>query len=64
MRKPERINVFCEEFAQLWRDNFPDWRFGQLLNNLQRYAGSDLFYLEEEAMLKLLKEFIEDIKKD
>jgi hypothetical protein len=57
MRDPERIDAFCKELAEVWKKSFPDWRFGQLFNNLQRAAGSDLFYFEEDDMMKLIKVF-------
>lgn len=57
MRDPKRIDDFCDELAEIWKEHFPDWRFGQIFNNLQRAVGGDLFYIEEDEMIKLLEEF-------
>lgn len=57
MRDPERIEVFCDKLAEIWRENFPDWRFGQIFNNIQRDVGCDLFYVEDDEMLNLLEDF-------
>jgi hypothetical protein len=36
----------------------PDWRFGQLIENIKSFSGkSDLFYLEDEDFKKILKEY-------
>ena len=71
MRDIDRIDKFLEEIGKIWKD-FPDWRFGQLIENLRRFKGSkedkgfetffssDLFHLEEKDFLKLLKEFRKD----
>lgn len=62
MRDPARIDAFCTELKDVWEHNFPDWRFGQLICNLQRYAGQDLFYLEDSRFLDLLDEFDYNMK--
>jgi len=33
MRDPSRIKIFCERLAAVWQ-RFPDWRFGQLVENV------------------------------
>ncbi len=67
MRNPERINVFCDEFKELWKKNFPDWRFGQLCSNFFGWLATekkiDLFFPEEKEMLEYFKEFCGEIKK-
>ena len=57
MRNPERIEPFLMEVAQIWKKNFPDWRFGQLFCNLQRATRCDMFFFEEDEMVKVLKMF-------
>ena len=52
---------------RLHMDNFPDWRFGQLVNNLERWLQvnkkiNDIFYIEEDTMLRYINEFVDDIK--
>ena len=55
MRDPNRIPEFCNEIAEIWQRNVPDWRFGQLWYNV--FKGADPFYMEEEIVLKRIKEF-------
>lgn len=58
MRDPNRIDSFLAAIGKIWKDTCPDWRFGQLICNLQRYGGSDLFYLEEEDFLALVESYL------
>lgn len=44
------------EMAKLWKENFPDWRFGQLMYNFFSQLG-DPFYYEEEDILKAFKAY-------
>lgn len=54
MRDPARIKEFCDTFAELWKRNAPDWRFGQLICNI---FESDPFYLEDDEALAIIKAF-------
>ena len=61
MRDPKRINKFCDEFGRIWKDNVPDWRFGQLISNFEYWLKGkeiDMFFPEEKEMLRLFKEFL------
>lgn len=61
MRDPKRIDKFCNELAAIWKSNAPDWRFGQLMSNFQRWCAVkkiDIFFPEENEILKLFKEFL------
>lgn len=59
MRDPNRIYPFCAELAKLW-SNWPDLRFGQIMYNTSKYVqfeyGKDIFYMEDEELLKVLRE--------
>jgi len=59
MRDPERIKPFCDELAELW-SNWPDLRFGQIMSNIARYTQmeyrKDMFYMEEDELMKIIKE--------
>ena len=62
MRDPKRIKPFIESLQLLW-GTYPDWRFGQLVENIEGHLKSfrdDSFYAEEEewadAMNALLGE--------
>ena len=61
MRDIDRIKPFLDEFGEIWKTNFPDWRFGQLMCNLQSYVGSDLFYCEENKILEILHNYVGDL---
>lgn len=61
-RPVERIPEFLEKLGEIWMSSFPDWRFGQLMCNLDRayrarHDNMDFFYLEEDAFMAFLEEF-------
>lgn len=62
MRDVDRIDSFVTELAKIWKDNVPDWRFGQLIYNFLFEVG-DPFYWEEDYFLKKIKEYCEGINK-
>lgn len=61
MRNPDRLYTFYNELRRIHQDNFPDWRFGQLMCNffgwLISEKGMDAFFPEEQQMIGYLKEF-------
>lgn len=61
MRNVERIKPFLEKLQIIWEQDFPDWRFGQLMENFLMWIHSekkrDPFYVEEKQMLAYLEEF-------
>lgn len=60
MRDPSRIYTFCNELADLWAKNAPDWRFGQLMMNAlgeMQAGGRDPFFPEEDEMLRFLQNY-------
>ena len=61
MRDINRIFPFMNKLAGIWMENFPDWRFGQFIENLRRENG-DLFYLEEDAFMKAVEDFCQKYK--
>lgn len=61
MRDTNRIHETTEKLCILWKEYFPNWRLGQLINNLARWSENDLFYLEEDDFIELLIDFIIDI---
>lgn len=54
MRDKKRIKSFLEELQNIW-EQAPDWRFFQLVCNIQRGLGSDGFYLEDDDALTRIK---------
>jgi hypothetical protein len=60
MRDINRIRTFCNELADIWEKECPDWRFNQLVLNiinseLMEYALP--FYVEDEKMMEYIREF-------
>lgn len=53
-RTEQQIDAFLLEFAKLWKA-FPKLRFAQLVNILT--INTDSFYMEDEKMLKAMKDF-------
>lgn len=52
MRNPERIKEFCNELAEIWEANVPQWRFGQLICNVFGTLNEDPFFLEEDRLME------------
>lgn len=55
MRDLKKIREFCNELAEIWETECPDWRFGQLIVNV--FGGQDPFYLEERQAMTLIREY-------
>lgn len=50
MRDPNRIEPFLNIIKECW-EKVPDWRFGQLIENVKRAAElDDLFYIEDDRL--------------
>lgn len=64
MRDPNRLNDFYDTLKEIHKTYFPDWRYGQLCSNFFGWLMSekqiDLFFPEENEMLKYLKEFADE----
>lgn len=57
MRKPDRIDRFCMQLATIWKEEVPDWRFGQLICNVFGSMGIDPFFPEENEMIKIFEDY-------
>ena len=55
MRDPDRIPKILSEVEKVW-NKYPDLRLGQLLSNVASVFEKDLFYIEDEELIKMLKE--------
>lgn len=53
MRDPKRIELVLNKLNEFWQ-YVPDWRFGQLVCNLQKMRENDLFYMEDEELIHFL----------
>ena len=57
MRDPNRIPEVLAMLQQGW-EKVPDWRLGQLIENLKRYISvDDLFYIEDDKMIEKIIDF-------
>lgn len=64
MRDQKRITPLLTELSEQWK-KFPDWRFGQLIENIKRFYGvDDLFFIEDDKMLELIKDFMTKKEKE
>lgn len=57
MRKIERIDDFCSKLATIWKENAPDWRFGQLMVNVLNSMEKDPFFPEEDEMIEFFENY-------
>ena len=62
MRNPARIDIVLKTLGELWK-KVPDWRLGQLICNLQRMKGNDLFYVEDDEFMDFCDEVRKEIEK-
>lgn len=64
MRDPNRLYKFYDELRDIHMTYFPDWRFGQLINNVLGWwtakCKRDIFFPEEYEMIEIFKEYIEE----
>lgn len=59
MRNPDRIYDVMETLTKGWTQ-VPDWRFGQLIENIKRYIGTDdIFYIEDEDMINYINDYFD-----
>lgn len=54
MRDPKRISKFLQILGQYWA-TVPDWRFGQFITNITRFYGGDIWFLEEDQFIEVVK---------
>lgn len=64
MRDPNRLYKFYDELRDIHMTYFPDWRFGQLINNVLGWWTAkykrDIFFPEEDEMIEMIKKYIEE----
>lgn len=53
-RDPRRIRKFCNQLADIWESQCPDWRFGQLIMNVLQ---KDPFYIEDDEIMEIFKKY-------
>ena len=57
MRDPNRIPEILKTLEEVWRLH-SDWRFMQLMCNIQSTYGSDMFYVEDDELAAFIKKAI------
>jgi len=66
MRDPNRLYNFYSELMMIHQTKFPDMRFGQFMDCLFSWLLSrkslDGFYIEDDEMLKYIKEYTSEIR--
>ena len=67
MRDVNRLYGFYNTLMNLHMENFPDWRVGQFISNFEGWLLhnkkiDDIFYIEDDAMLDYINEFVERMK--
>ena len=60
MRKIERIDIFLNQLGTIWKENCPDWRFGQFMINVLNTFDIDPFFLEENDMIEKIKQYFDN----
>lgn len=67
MRDPNRVYGYCNRLAKVWRENCPDWRFGQFMSNMlgEYYAATkkDPFFPEDEELISFIEKWFEERRK-
>ena len=63
MRDINRIDEVLAALKENW-EKVPDWRFGQLISNMQSAAGDDLFYVEDDEFADMVEEYVDIITKE
>ena len=57
MRDFERIMRITTKLMNYWASE-PDWRFGQLIENVKLFSGKeDLFFMEDDELIQLFEDF-------
>lgn len=56
-RDINRIEPFMQELTKIWKEQCPNWRFGQLIENVLNSFETDPWFMEEDEMLKRIKKY-------
>ena len=64
MRNQMRIPKTIQLIEHYWL-KVPDWRFGQLIENIKTFAGiNDLFDIEDDELMQIFEDFFKTFLKD
>lgn len=62
MRNLNRIMSVCTLIERVWHEDFPDWRFMQLMSNFALWYGADPFYMEDDIFEEKFLDFAAAMK--
>jgi uncharacterized protein YihD (DUF1040 family) len=62
MRDPDRIPRILSELQLIWQDR-PDLRLGQLLMNVFSEAEEDLYYMEDDEIIRAIERYYRRFQK-
>lgn len=60
-RDINRIEPFMKELTKIWKENCPNWRFGQLMENVLNSIDTDPWFIEEDEMIKKFKDYFKKL---
>lgn len=62
MRNQQRIQKILDLLEKVWQE-VPDWRLGQLVENIARDMGwNDAFYMKDDDLEKELRRLLDECK--
>jgi len=56
MRNPKRIEKIMSIVERIWKKE-PDLRFGQIITVIDSLSDNDIFHIEDDEVIELLKQF-------
>ena len=59
VRDPNRIEPFVEELGKIWKEECSDWRFGQLISNVIDSCGCDIWFIEDDEMMDVIRKYFD-----
>lgn len=66
MRDPNRLDEFYDKLKELHKEFLPDIRFGQFCSNffgwLYQEKKIDMFFPEENVMIKYIEEYCKGVR--
>lgn len=64
MRDRTRIPKTLQLIEHYWL-KVPDWRLGQLIENLKTFSGiDDLYYIEDDSFIQIISDFFEALESE
>lgn len=64
MRDRMRIPMVLQLIERYWLQ-VPDWRFGQLIENIKTFVGvEDLFFMEDDELMQIFEDFFDTYTKN